>query len=118
MSALSGRGGGSRGGGGDGCHKCVESGHWSKECPQAGGGCGGPEKLTRHDSDKKLSLCVLTVAIEYLPVLRGIITSVQGLFTLTDITGFSSVSSNYLTAPLHCTGGVKDVSLLMLQGRK
>ena len=39
---MGGRGGGSRAGG-DGCHKCGESGHWSRECPNRGsrGGSGG-----------------------------------------------------------------------------
>ena len=37
---FGGRGGG--GGGGDGCFKCGEPGHMSRECPKGGGGRGGP----------------------------------------------------------------------------
>ena len=34
-------GSGAGGGGGDGCFKCGESGHFSRECPKGGGSGGG-----------------------------------------------------------------------------
>jgi len=38
VAALTGKSGGGRG---DGCHKCGESGHWSRECPKGGRSSGG-----------------------------------------------------------------------------